>query len=69
MTRSLGTCQQPKADSVCGGQLMVDQEVGGIVEAVCDRCEIVVGRPVGRPQPELDAEPERVEESEPWWFK
>lgn len=68
MTRSLGTCRMPVGDGICGGQLWVDQEIGDVVQAVCDRCGIVAGRPISRPKPSESEKAESVKEEAPWWF-
>ena len=59
----LGVCGARLAgDRLCDGRLIVEREVGGILEAVCSRCGDVAGRPVGRVVAPAE-EPDRDDEA------
>jgi hypothetical protein len=45
----------------CEGRLIVERQLGVLVEAECDSCGGAAARPVAKPQ--LDSEERR----EPWW--
>jgi hypothetical protein len=65
----LGRCNAIiTAQDRCPGRLIVDREVGGIAEAICDRCGCLAARPL-RTAP-LNAEARPVDrDEEPWWSK
>ena len=63
----LGICNAILAgDERCQGRLIVDREVEGIVEAVCDRCGDLAARPIRALA--ADSAPER-DDDEPWWSR
>jgi hypothetical protein len=58
----LGLCDAflPGGDR-CEGRLIVERQVGQLLEAECDRCGGVAARPVARVAPETE------EREEQWW--